>query len=510
MGETRVNLRHLLEDIRDSYPFPQEEAIITELVANALDSGASQIAFRADGQRGALMVFDNGAGMGPTEFVEYHDIAATTKTRGKGIGFAGVGAKLSLLVAQFLVTETRKGEFHKASRWKLESATRAPWDYVSPPGLVRGEHGTAVLIRLGNQRSALIQPEFIADVVRGHFYPILDREFMDNILRRIYRSGVSFSVNGAAVELPPDAARAKSKRFFVRLGKKGTPVGVGFLRKGDADLAEGQWGLAVSTYGKVIKRGWDWTGIAPRHPMQLSGLVEVPVLSEILTLNKADFLKDAPSLQKYYRYRKAIQEAVEPILRQMGEARLDRERVERDMRPLEKVIERVLQGLIDDFPELSPLLGRRPKGQPIKGVIGVAGDPPVGSVVEGVEMMTGPRGGGGEGDGIETAPGTLPGQRIDPTLPPTMPGHEHEGRRRRPGIMIGFDERQESEELGWLTENTIWVNTAHPTYQAVADSETETYHVVVAVAWVLSGFLQDERSPQAFISRFLSSWASRA
>jgi len=38
MGETRVNLRHLLEDIRDSYPYPIEEAIVTELIANALDS----------------------------------------------------------------------------------------------------------------------------------------------------------------------------------------------------------------------------------------------------------------------------------------------------------------------------------------------------------------------------------------------------------------------------------------------------------------------------------------
>ena len=43
MGETRVNLRHLLEDIRDTYPFPVDEVILTELVANALDSGASEI-----------------------------------------------------------------------------------------------------------------------------------------------------------------------------------------------------------------------------------------------------------------------------------------------------------------------------------------------------------------------------------------------------------------------------------------------------------------------------------
>ena len=40
MGETRVNLRHLLEDIRDSYPVAQEEVIVSELVANSLDSHA--------------------------------------------------------------------------------------------------------------------------------------------------------------------------------------------------------------------------------------------------------------------------------------------------------------------------------------------------------------------------------------------------------------------------------------------------------------------------------------
>jgi len=56
MGETRVNLQHLLEDIRDTYPFPIEEAILTELVANALDSGASEIRFLASHRDKTLAV----------------------------------------------------------------------------------------------------------------------------------------------------------------------------------------------------------------------------------------------------------------------------------------------------------------------------------------------------------------------------------------------------------------------------------------------------------------------
>ena len=130
MGETRVNLKHLLEDIRDSYPCPQEEAIITELIANALDSGASEIRFFTGLESKTMSVVDNGEGMRRRNLKEYHDIAATTKVRGKGIGFAGVGVKLALLVAEKVVTETKRGSFHKATQWKLGGVQRAPWEYV--------------------------------------------------------------------------------------------------------------------------------------------------------------------------------------------------------------------------------------------------------------------------------------------------------------------------------------------------------------------------------------------
>ena len=37
------------------------------------------------------------------------------------------GAKLALLVAEEVVTETRRGRFHGATRWHLETPLRAPW-----------------------------------------------------------------------------------------------------------------------------------------------------------------------------------------------------------------------------------------------------------------------------------------------------------------------------------------------------------------------------------------------
>jgi len=54
MGETRVDLQHLLEDLRDAYVGPAEETILTEIVANSLDSGATVIAVTTDPTEPAL------------------------------------------------------------------------------------------------------------------------------------------------------------------------------------------------------------------------------------------------------------------------------------------------------------------------------------------------------------------------------------------------------------------------------------------------------------------------
>src|SRR5574341_740593 len=119
MGETRVDLQHLLEDLRDAYPAALEETILTEVMANSLDSGANEIAFDADPSQRTLTATDNGCGMQRRELARYHDIAASSKTRGEGIGFAGVGIKLGLLISTEVFTETRRGKTHVASSWYM-------------------------------------------------------------------------------------------------------------------------------------------------------------------------------------------------------------------------------------------------------------------------------------------------------------------------------------------------------------------------------------------------------
>lgn len=504
MGETRVNLKHLLEDIRDGYPSPLEEAIITELVANALDAEASRIRFLVDDRIQAFKCIDNGRGMMPKEFEEYHDIAATSKVRGAGIGFAGVGAKLALLIAKSVVTETKSKQFHRATRWYLESDQRAPWSYLDNfEASVNSTSGTAVTIFVSDGQSPLLQENFIEKTIQTYFYPLVDEEFMSE-MRKIYVSrSVEFFVNERRIRSPEAQFLAERKMFHVRLGKRGKFIGMGFLARSDKELTEENKGIAVSTHGKVIKRGWDWIGIVPKNPMHLAGIVEIPDLAEILTTNKADFLKDTTSLQKFYRYRKAVQSAMEPILQKFGEIRSLK--TEDELRPLEREIEHVLEGMLDDFPELNPLLGRRRRAEAITGVIPDQGAPLAGIKAEGVDVMTGSLGGSGEGLGIEVASGALPGERIEPSSEPTEQGQLHEGRRRRPGLGIGLDKDPNRSELGWLSENSVYINEAHPAYQRAKD---KNYHIVASVAWVLSSQLEPGKSPHDFINRFLSLWGA--
>ena len=119
---SKINARHLLDDLASSYSYSLHEAVLVELIANALDAKCSNVFIDLDPKAKTLTVADDGSGMGADEFEKYHDLAESRKVRGQGIGFAGLGAKLGHQLAGKVLTETRSGGYRDASEWTFRGS----------------------------------------------------------------------------------------------------------------------------------------------------------------------------------------------------------------------------------------------------------------------------------------------------------------------------------------------------------------------------------------------------
>ena len=532
MGQTRVDLQHLLEDLRDAYPDAIEETILSEVVANALDSGATSVRVLTDPSEKTVVVVDDGCGMGRRELARYHDLAASSKTRGEGIGFAGVGIKLGLLVAEAVLTETRRGSVHVATRWHLASRQKAPWQWVAPPGWV-DERGTAVGLKLRNPLSPLLDAGFVEARLRLHYEPLFDAAF-DDILSERYPSGVGFWVNGRPLSRRRAGESGERAALVVRLPRKRKPAAFGFLARVSSPLPEDLQGLAISTLGKVIRRGWDWIGLASSSPGLVGGLIEAPGLSAALTLNKGDFVRAGRRGITYLSYRKALQEAVQAQLAAWGEARdRDDSARRRAARPLERDLEAVLLDLAGEFPALAALVERRPGGQKrlptgreaLPGATGTAvaasGPAPASAESEPIDeaaaagagdATAGIRGPATSGDAVpetaespaESAP--APARAAEGALPLLPAGTGGPRRPTRYGLAIDFEDRPDLHDLGRLVESTVLVNAAHPAYLRAVVSRSEGYHAALTVGMALAAVAVEPAGTQAFLTAFLARW----
>lgn len=516
MGETRVDLQHLLEDLRDAYPGALEETILTEVVANSLDSGATGLRLMADPVVLTLTIVDDGSGMRRRDLVRYHDLAASTKTRGQGIGFAGVGIKLGLLVCEDVITETRRGKEHVASRWYLAGRHKAPWKWIPPLGLVT-DHGTAVQLKLQNALSPLLDEGYIEGVLRRQYQPLLQPEF-DEVLAAYYPKGFQFEVNGRVLERQ-SACGMDVLKLAVCLARKRKPVAIGYLVRSESSLPEDQRGLAISTFGKVIKHGWDWLGIMPAAPDRIAGMIEAPALAAALTLNKGDFVRVGTRGALYLGYRKAIQEAVSQQLAQWGDARESEDKASRrTMRPLERDLETVLVDLADEFPLLASLVEQRAGGQkrlPIGRSEGAESGQGLlaASILDSVEdsektviapttpqepSTIQPLGGGTQGEARREPESSL-GVAV-------VPGGKARSRPGRYGLTIRFESQEGDPDLGRLVESTVVINDAHPAYRRAVASRSEGYHIALAVALALARLAVPPAEAHEFVTAFLVSW----
>lgn len=501
--ESGVNYKRLIQDLAEMYPYDVAEVVLVELIANSLDAGATTISVDFDPTTRVLVVADDGAGMTAEQFERYHDFAAGLKDRGSGIGFAGLGAKISFNVADRVITETRGCSFCGASDWHFSSGGRLVWEEVGPTHLV----GRGTRVEVHFSRGDCVPyggTDELVRLIRRHYLPLHDSEFLrlyDSLGK--YSAELRFCVNGRTVEptdLAADLQLSHVKRFLPEAGGKAYGYGIFGLAATDYPVDPDMCGVFICTHGKVVKAEL-FNQLPGDLGPRIFGLVEIPELIHFLTTSKTDFNRKS-NPRRFELLYGPVREAFKGWLKEIGiqsPELTDAEEARRLQRELAKVLEEV--------PELHEFLGFRSK----RPVLQAGGEMACARDQEGVQT-TFPVDGeeGSTAQGPEDL-GREPGQPLVPNSQGAE-GARPISRVARAGPKVGFVEAPERIELGWVEGNSVIINTGHPSYVKVRSNPVARItHSLFAIATAVQRFLGSGVDPPdlLFVDRLMNAWGRK-
>lgn len=505
MHESGVNYQNLIRDLAEIYPFDVDEVVLVELVANALDEKPTRISIDFDPHRRILVVTDNGKGMTASDFDQYHDFAAGLKTRGTGIGFAGVGAKISFNIATRVITETCSESFIGGSNWYLQSKKKLVWEDIQPKHLHK--HGTRVEVMFSqNATLTYSSTEDLVKLLKRHYLPLLDIKYLE-VYERLgyYCSDLKFIVNGQVItpgKLIEDFNLERVREFFPQ--KAGKRIGYGILGLASAEYPLGVniCGVLLCTLGKVIKADLfnQFPGSIGSH---ILGVVEIPGFAEFLTTAKTDFIHHSRHRKfesLYNPVRQEFRSWLEKLGIQSPEISGTNEAIK---------LERELKKLLDDIPELSELFGFRTRKtilQPDNSGIIKAKEQ------EGTEV-TFPDAEGEKGKGSgQFDEGEQPGQVLIEDKKNGIEYAKPISRVSRRGPKITFVEVLDRNDLAWVDGNNVVINSGHPSYVKVrSDATARRLQNLFAIASAVQRFMatKSEIKELMFIDKMMAVWGKK-
>ncbi len=498
-----IDYEHFLNDIRDMYPFSIDEAVLVELIANSLDAKTTLLDIRIDPEQKIFELTDNGKGMTARGFELYHNFSTSFKRKGYGIGFAGLGAKLALKISDKIVTETRQKStssksFWGTSEWKFEKPKRRSRSSSQPVWYDLDErtlthHGTRVRIHLKSKSHALLKPGEVAAIIHRHYLPLLElHEFYE--MSGIYKR-VSILINGQLYESPRFTPQ-KTKKYIMRRGKSRKPYAFARFELHPDELPEEMQGIAVSTFGKIIKR--DYLKQYFPNMNRVSGIIEVPELVEALTTNKCDFRKEGTAGNKYYRFSKLAQQEFRKWLEELQLIERKEIKHDRDAQKLQRVINRIL----GDIPDLQKFYGFRTNRDSL-----VKED-------DGEYTGTQPEKISGEqetekqqsNDDIIKEAIDKAVKRIQGLDPGEDTAADTKVRSTRFGPKIQYTDEPNRDDISWMNGDVVLINTAHPTFQKAVSKKVVEYHNLFAVATAMLRDIPTATEKLQLLEEFMSRW----
>jgi hypothetical protein len=508
--DSSVNFHNLIRDLAEMYPYDVSEVVLVEIIANALDSKANNIVINYNQQEKILSISDDGQGMDQSQFGKYHDFAASLKTRGDGIGFAGVGAKISFNIAEKVTTETRSSSFEGGSNWYLDTTGKLVWEDLSVKNI--SEKGTRVEVHFNKGSSVVYSStDDIVKLLYKHYLPLFETNFL-NLYSKLgyYDNNLTFSVNKtpvSKVNLTRQFELNQVEEIIPEVNKQKKGFGIIGLAMNEYPLGDYVSGLLVCTHGKVIKSEL-FNQFPGEYGARIFGLVEVPTLINYLTANKTDFIRKRSDIKKFEQLYSSIREPFKAWLKKLGVYQAE-EIANNDVRILEKEIKKI----IEKIPEFSDFFGfRNPKKVLSPNIIGSidanqtnGSDPsyPIG-VGSGSKLNKPIIDVGTDGRSAYEQSDEQNKIKTDPI-----------SRIGNRGPKIQLMKRGDKQEVAWVEGNTIVINIAHPGYTKISSNKiAKTLFYIVAIAEAIqkhiisSSDVTSTNTDLSLIDRVVTAWGN--
>jgi len=442
--EIKVDLLHALENYLDMYSAPPHEVVLLESIANSLDEGATQLQIEMDPATSSYSITDNGNGMRKDAFEKYHTVALSTKQKGSGIGFAGVGAKIYLAAWEgaSIETHTQNQEGRLASRMYRKEG-RFVYDHIEPRLF---DDGTRYVVKLTPKDFQALHQH--APKLVEYWYSWAIRKnvsiFINSKRAQPWNQNFKKKVNGSlTVE-----GRVIRYKFWVA----------------ETDLPVHRLNLEYVVFGKRVKADRpDWIHqVSPEYRNRIGGVIHCENIAEFLTSNKEDFKRNKITNKALAEVKKKFHEWLgkNDILLDIKESRAEKLVIENE---LQRAIEKLLKK--EEYQWLIPWSIPLTAGSvPIPDVAGEHSA----EYHDGMQKVKGVTIGGGLGGGVRI-PGDEGGNGLSEGKGDVDVRME---KRRKRGISLAFGEAADDPREGWIDpENrVVFYNTGHPVHSKVAGS----------------------------------------
>lgn len=277
-----------LNNLLGMYTYPDYEVVALEAIANGLDAKANKIEIKFVEEKDVPYVIfhNNGKPMDKNAFTNYHIISSSTKTKGEGIGFAGVGAKIFLayMDGSEIITITGHGSNVLASRMyrkgdcvEHDSTLHGiPLEKIIGTSKINHKPGTSYKVKLKKQDFRKLKDEIIRILQYWFNYGLTSKT-------------LEVTVDGKSVKpWTPEGELFKKSPLFK---SKKIPCYIWISKH---EIPEDQRHIVYSVYGKRIKN--ESVNFAYQIKGDMSNKVmcmaDVTLIADQLTSNKEDFKRN--------------------------------------------------------------------------------------------------------------------------------------------------------------------------------------------------------------------------